>query len=158
MITSKDNLRASLGQITYEDNLQDRLRLSNLRALPGFMLRQPASSDMLELPLSRDLDLDHILELHCSSLHHTKMQVRSSKSNSRFQKKHTTSQIASYKIIYLSCTQRHAWLHPAKLRDHTWSHTEVASRSALPISGTACPIQIHITLQVNLLIRFILDP
>ena len=25
---------------------------------------------MLELPLSRDLDLDHILELHCSILHH----------------------------------------------------------------------------------------
>ena len=27
---------------------------------------------MLEFPLSRDLDLYHKLELHCSSLHHTK--------------------------------------------------------------------------------------
>ena len=34
------------------------------------MLRQPVSPDMLELPLSRDLDLDHILELHCSPLYH----------------------------------------------------------------------------------------
>ena len=34
------------------------------------MLRQPVSPDMLELPILRDIDLDHILELHCSSLHH----------------------------------------------------------------------------------------
>ena len=69
LITSKDNLRASLGLITSEDNLQDCLRLSNLRASPVFMLRQPVSPSMLELPLSRDLDLDHKLELHCSSLY-----------------------------------------------------------------------------------------
>ena len=31
------------------------------------MLRQPVSLAMLELPLSRDLDLDHKLELNCSS-------------------------------------------------------------------------------------------
>ena len=114
MITSKDNLRALLGPITSEGNLQDRLRLSNLQALPGFMLRQPVSSAMLEIPFLRDLNLDN-----CSSLHHTKMQVRSTKSNSSFQKKHTTSQIASGNIFCLSCTQRHAALHPAKPRDHT---------------------------------------
>ena len=34
------------------------------------MLRQPVSPDMIELPLSRDLDLDHILELPYSSLHY----------------------------------------------------------------------------------------
>ena len=34
------------------------------------MLRQLVSPAMLELPLSIDLDLDHKLELHCSSLHH----------------------------------------------------------------------------------------
>ena len=64
------------------------------------MLRQPLSSDMLELPLSRDLNLDHILELHYSSLHHTKMQVESIKSNSSFQKKYTTSQIAEQVATY----------------------------------------------------------
>ena len=110
---------------------------------------QPISMTMLELPLSRDLNLDHIPELHCSSLHHTKLQVISSKSNSIFQKKHTTSQIASGNIFCLSCTHLHAGLHPTKPRDHTWSHTEIAPRSALPINGTACPIRIHITLQVN---------
>ena len=31
------------------------------------MLKQPVSSAILELPLSRDLDLDHKLELHCFS-------------------------------------------------------------------------------------------
>ena len=31
------------------------------------MLRQPVSPAMLELPLLRDLNLDHILELHYSS-------------------------------------------------------------------------------------------
>ena len=36
LIISKDNLRASPGPITYEDNLQDHLRLSHLRALLGF--------------------------------------------------------------------------------------------------------------------------
>ena len=66
------------------------------------MLRQPVSLDMLELPLSRDLNLDHILELHFSSLHHTKMQVRSIKSNSSFQKKHTTSQIAEQVATYFA--------------------------------------------------------
>ena len=65
---SKDKLRVLLGPITFEDNLQDRLCLRNLQASPGFMLRQPVSPTMLELPLLRDLDLDHILELHCSSL------------------------------------------------------------------------------------------
>ena len=34
------------------------------------MLRQPVSPAMLEIPLSRYLDLDHKLELHYSSLHH----------------------------------------------------------------------------------------
>ena len=34
------------------------------------MLRQPVSPAILELPLLRDLDLDHKLELHYSSLHH----------------------------------------------------------------------------------------
>ena len=34
------------------------------------MLRKPISLAMLELPLSRDLDMDQKLELHCSSLHH----------------------------------------------------------------------------------------
>ena len=70
----------------------------------NFMLRQPVSPAMLELPLSRNLDLDHILELHYSSLHHMKMQVRSIKSNSSFQKKHTTSQIAEKVETYFSLT------------------------------------------------------
>ena len=99
---SKDNLRASPRPITIEGNLQDYLCLSNLQALLGFMLRQPISPAMLELPLSRDLDLDHKLELHCSSLHHTKMQVRSIKSNSSFQNKHTTSQIVEQLATYFS--------------------------------------------------------
>ena len=34
------------------------------------MLRQPVSPAMLELPLSRDLDMDHKLEIHYSSLHY----------------------------------------------------------------------------------------
>ena len=119
MITSKDNLQDFPGPITSEDNLQDRLRLSNLRASPGFMLRQPVLPAMLELPLSRDLDLDHKLELHCSSLHHTKIEVKSIKSNSSSQKKHTTSQIASGNIFFLSYTQHHVGLHTTKPRDHT---------------------------------------
>ena len=98
----KDNLQASPGQITSEDNLQVCLHPRNLQDFPGFMLRQPVSPTMLELPLSRDLNLDHILELHCSSLHHTKMQVRSIKSNSSFQNKHTTSQIAEQVTTYFS--------------------------------------------------------
>ena len=158
MITSKDNLQASLGPITYKDNIQVCLHISNLRASPGFYAQTTCLTAKLEHPLSRDLNLDHILELHCSSLHHTKMQVRSSKSNSSFQKKHITSQIASGNIFCLSCTQRHARLHPAKPGDHTWSHTEVAPRSALPINGTTFPIWIYINLQVNLLIHFILEP
>ena len=72
-----------------------------------FMLRQPVSLVMLELPLSRDLDLDHILELHCSSLHYTKMQVKSIKSNSSFQKKDNTSQIVEQVATYF------AWLYSA---------------------------------------------
>ena len=39
------------------------------------MLRQPISSVILELPLSRDLDLDHKIELHCSSLGCTQRHV-----------------------------------------------------------------------------------
>ena len=35
------------------------------------MLRQPVSPTMLELPLLRDLDLDHKLDLHYSSLGYT---------------------------------------------------------------------------------------
>ena len=66
------------------------------------MFRQPVSPTMLELPLSRDLNLDHILELHCSSLHHAKKQVRSIKSNSIFQKKHTTSQIVKQVATYFA--------------------------------------------------------
>ena len=122
------------------------------------MLRQPVSPTILELPLLRDLDLDHILELHCSSLHHTKMQFRSTKSNCSFQRKHTTSQIASGNIFCLRGTQLHVGLHPAKPRDQTWSHTEVAPWSSLPINGTSCPIRILITLQVSLLIHLILEP
>ena len=34
------------------------------------MLKQPISLAILEIPLSIDLDLYHILELHCSPLHH----------------------------------------------------------------------------------------
>ena len=81
--------------------------MSNLRDSPEFFLIHPISPDMLELPLSRDLDLDHILELHYSFLYHTKTQVGSIKSNSSFQKKHTTSQIASGKIFFLGYTQCH---------------------------------------------------
>ena len=66
------------------------------------MLRQPVSLAMLELPLSRDIDLDHKQELHYSYLHHTKMQVGSIKSNSSFQKKHTTSQIADQVATYFA--------------------------------------------------------
>ena len=139
IIMFKDNLRAFPGRITSEDNLQVCLYISNLWSSPGFMLRKPVSPTMLELPLSRDLDLDHY-----SSLHHTQMQVKSTKSNSSFQKKHTTSQIVSGNIFFLSFTQHHAGLHPAKPRDHTWSHTKVSPRSALPINGTAFPIRIHI--------------
>ena len=57
---------------------------------------------MLELPLLIDLDLDHKLDIHCSSLHHTKMQVKSIKSNSSFHKKHTTSQIDDQVETYFS--------------------------------------------------------
>ena len=131
--------------ITFEDNLYVHLRLSHLRASPGFMLGQPVSLAILELPLSRNLDLDHKLELHCSSLHHTKMQVRTTKSNSSFERKHTTSQIASGNIFFLGCTQCHAGLLPA------------TPRSALLLNGTACPIRIHINLQVNFLICLILE-
>ena len=46
---------------------------------------------------------------------------------------------------------------PAKPRDHTWSHTKATPRSALFINGTAFPIRIHITIQVNLPIRIILE-
>ena len=66
------------------------------------MLRQPISGAMLELPISRDLNLDHKLELHRSSLHHTKIQVKSIKSNSIFQKKHTTSQITDKVATYFA--------------------------------------------------------
>ena len=66
------------------------------------MIRHHVSPAMLEIPLSRDLDLDHILELHRSSLQHTKIQVRSIKSNSSFQKKHNTSQIAEQVATYFS--------------------------------------------------------
>ena len=66
------------------------------------MLRQPISPAMLELPLSIDLDLDHKLELQCSSLHHTKMQFRSIKSNSSFQNKYTTYQIVKQVAAYFS--------------------------------------------------------
>ena len=69
---SKGNLQASLGPITSEENLQDQLCLSNLRVSLGFMLKKPISLAILKLPLSRYLDLYHKLELHCSSLHHTK--------------------------------------------------------------------------------------
>ena len=66
------------------------------------MLRQPLSLTMLEFLLSRDIDLDHILELHFSSLHHTKMQVISIKSNNSFQKKLTTSQIVEQVATYFA--------------------------------------------------------
>ena len=123
LITSKDDLQASQGLITSKGNLQVSLNLSNLRASPGFMLKQPVSPTMLELPLSRDLDLDH-----CSSLHHRKMQVKSTKSNSIFQRKHTTSQIASGNIFFLRCTHCHVRLLPA------------TPRSTLPINKNTCLI------------------
>ena len=66
MITPKDNLRTSLGPITSEDNLQVYLHLSNLQASPRFMFGQPISLTMLELPLSRDLDLDRYELLYAS--------------------------------------------------------------------------------------------
>ena len=74
------------------------------------MLRQPVSLAILELPLSRNLDLDHILELHCSLYIIQKMQVRSIKSNISFQKKHTTSQITEkvetyFALVLLSAMQ-----------------------------------------------------
>ena len=125
------------------------------------MLRQPVSLAMLELitpSFERSRSGSHTgasLLLYAS---YKKMQVISIKSNSSFQKKHTTSQIESGNIFCLGCTQRHAGLHPTKPRDHTLPHTKVAPRSALPINGTSCPIRIHITLQVNLLIRIILEP
>ena len=65
---------------------------------------------------------------------------------------------ASLLLFWFICTQCHAGLLPAKPRDHTWSHVEATPRSALPINGTACPIRIHITLQVNLWICLILEP
>ena len=34
------------------------------------MRRKPVSPTMLELPLSRELDMDKELELHYSSMHH----------------------------------------------------------------------------------------
>ena len=60
--------------------------------------------------------MDHKLELHCSSLQHTKMKVRSIKSNTSFQKKHTNSQIAEKVATYfsldvLSATQDYFLLH-----------------------------------------------
>ena len=62
------------------------------------MLRQPVSPVMLELPLSRDLDLDHKLEIRCSSL---------------------PSSRGSGNIFFLGYTQSHAGLLPVKSRDHT---------------------------------------
>ena len=59
MITSKDDLLDLLGPITSEENLQVCLHLINLQASPRFMVRQLISPIMLELPISRDLDLDH---------------------------------------------------------------------------------------------------
>ena len=92
------------------------------------------------------------------STSYKKMKVKSIKSNSSFQKKHTTSQIESGNIFFLRCTQCHVGLHPSEPRDHTQSHTEVAPQSALPINGTGCLIRIHITLQVSLMICLVLDP
>ena len=63
MISSKDNLQASPGPITSEENLQDHLHLSNLRASLGFMLKQTVSPAMLELPLLRVLDMDQKINL-----------------------------------------------------------------------------------------------
>ena len=105
------------------------------------MLRQPVSSAILEFPLLRDLDLDHILELHYSSLHHTKMQVRSIKSDSSFKKTYylTTSQ-ESGKIFFLGCMQRHTGLHPSKPVDHTISQTEGETQGDISLSGASCPI------------------
>ena len=68
------------------------------------------------------------------------MQVRLVKSNSSFQKKHTTFQITSGNIFFLGCTQRHAGLHPAKPVAHTGSQTEEATQGALPLSGVSFPV------------------
>ena len=65
---------------------------------------------------------------------------------------------ASLLLFFFGCTQCHERSLPAKPRDHTLSHTEVAPQSALLINGTSFPIQIHITLQVNLMICLILEP
>ena len=128
-------------------------RTNYIRGQPtgSFMFEQPTSfariyaqttclTSYARTPSSRDLDLHHKQELHCCSLHHTKMQVRSIKSNSSFQKKYTTSQLTRGNIFFLNCTQLHARLHPTKPRDHTRSHTGAAPRSALPINGTSYPI------------------
>ena len=134
MITSKDNLRALPWLITSEDNLQDWLCLSNLLASPRFMLRQLVSLAMLELPLLRDLDLDHKLELHCSSLH---KKCKSYQSNKKLSSKtyYLTNNRLSGNIFFLNCTQHHVGLHPTKPATHTGSQTEEESQGALPLSG-----------------------
>ena len=79
--------------------------------------------------------MDHILEIHHSSLHHTKIQVRLIKSNSIFQKKHTTSQIAEQVATYFASVVLSAMLHPAKPVAHIGSQTEEATQGSLLLSG-----------------------
>ena len=156
---SKDNLWASPGLITSEDNLQVFSHLSNLRASPGFYanttyLTNYARSPSFERSQSGSQTRASLL------LSKSYQKCKSDQSNQIvvFQKKHTTSQITSGNIFCPGCTQHHAWILHAIPRYHTWSHTKATHRNALPINGNVFPIQIYITLQVNFLIHFILDP
>ena len=64
------------------------------------------------------------------------MQVISIKSNSSFQKKHTTTNSrASGNIFFLGCTQHHGGLHPARPVGHIGSQTQEATQGALLLSG-----------------------
>ena len=119
------------------------------------MLKQPVSLAMLELPLSRDLDLYHKLELHCSSLHHTKKckldqsnQVVVFKRNILPPKYQVET---SFSSAVLSTMQDS--ILPTKI-----SHMISYWRSTPKCSSYQwhCPIWIHITFQVDLLIRIIL--
>ena len=98
------------------------------------MLRQPVSPAMLELPFSRDLNLDLKMKLHCSSLH-KKWKLDQSNKIVASKTYYLTNNRASGNIFFLGCTQRHAGLHPAKPVGHTGSQTEEATQGSLLRSG-----------------------
>ena len=108
------------------------------------------------LPLSRDLDMDHILELHCSSLHHTKIQARSTKSNSIFQKKHTTSQIVEQVETYFSLVLLSAMQDSSLPNQQAILDLKLKKHPKELFFSVALPIRINITMQVSILIRIIL--